>query len=363
MEDIIKGLNNRCYMEYLHDIDLANNAMSECMLSVPEKGLICDIYAIPSHNYQTYYAKIYRDDAGYKILYAKPIIHDCVYGKDIFMYPFRDSVQAKNGEGKIVCGIKTLDADFVNSLITKFECLPDKYICGSDQIVLDGVFQAIRVYENDKLIKEVVYRNPEHIPFGGCVDLMELKWFYSALHFMIEQQIGRGASGDASACDCAQYTVGSELKEMRMYLTHYREVPLGSVYKCPYCKALWSKYRPGGGWWSYFRETEDEKFEEEAALNACRIDVDAAKLQPLKESIVKMLQHIPNYSTGDLVLVDQYFAEVNGKDCVNSVYVEEDGTYTLFLAVNGKIRAKMCGKSLDEATMSIGNTIIDMIYR
>ena len=88
--------------------------------------------------------------------------------------------------------------------------------------------------------------------------------------------------------------------------------------------------------------------------------MDAEKLQSLKKSILAMLKNIPDYSSEDDLLVERYFAEENGKDYVNSVYQADDGTYTLFLAVSGQIKARMQGRTLHQAAESLANTILDM---
>jgi len=177
---------------------------------------------------------------------------------------------------------------------------------------------------------------------------------------MIEQIIGRGAGGHRIECDCAQYTTGDELQAIGTDLVNYKSVPMGQLYKCPYCNTFWARYHPGFGWWSYFKESDDAGGCEAIPPSACRVEVDAEKLQSLKKSILARLKNIHDYSPEDDLLVERYFAEENGKDYVNSVYQADDGTYTLFFAVSGQIKARMQGRTLHQATESIANTILDM---
>ena len=193
--DMLKKFYEEQYADYLYDIKLANEALSELLLNVSENEIICDLYALPSHNHQTFYAKIYKSDKGYVVLYAKPILHYVMDREDIFMYRFRDSVKLGESHGlrgRIVCGIKYLDEAFVNDFLLKLECLPKKHILSSDKFVLDGVLQAIRVFESGILKKELVYEDAEEIPFGQNDNLTELKSFCSELYLKIEQIIGCG---------------------------------------------------------------------------------------------------------------------------------------------------------------------------
>ena len=357
-KDLLVDFYKERYEEYLEDIELANRALSDSMLNIPDEDLICDIYAIPSHNHQTFYVKIFRAEAGYKILFAKSILNNPVYTEEIYMYPFVVAAQAGERRGKIVCGIKTLEEHFVDNLIDKLETLPDKYLFKMDEFVLDGVSHIIRVYEGGRIQKEVAYGQAESIPYKAD-DIVELQWFFSSLYLKIEQIIGCGTNGESIGCDCGKYAPGDEIDKMIDYFTFYETVPMGRRYRCVYCNVFWTRYRPGFGWRSYFRDVDDES--EVATLSdAEKIDTDVTKLQLLRDAVVKMLQRVPDYSSDDLLLVEQYFAEKNGKDCVNSVDIQEDGKYTLFLAMEGKIRAKVCDRSLDDATTSIGNTILDM---
>ncbi len=176
----------------------------------------------------------------------------------------------------------------------------------------------------------------------------------------IEQIIGRGAGGHRIECDCAQYATGDELQAMGTDFVDYKSVPMGQLYKCPYCNTFWARYHPGFGWRSFFKENDDAGACEAISSSASRVEVDAEKLQSLKKSILAMLRNISDYSTEDDRLVERYFAEENGKDYVNSVYQADDGTYTLFFAVSGQIKARMQGRTLHQATESIAITILDM---
>ncbi|MBR4084451.1 MAG: hypothetical protein IKK33_09250 [Lachnospiraceae bacterium] len=193
--DMLKMYQEEQYANYLYDIELANEALSEVLLNVSEKEIICDIYALPSHNHQTFYTKLYKTDKGYVILYAKPILHSVLDEEDIFMYRFRDSVESGKANilrGRIVCGIKYLDKAFVDVLLAKLEYLPEKHILDGSNFILDGVFQAVRVFEGGIIKKEVVYEDAEEIPLGEMENLTEIKSFYSELYLKIEKIIGCG---------------------------------------------------------------------------------------------------------------------------------------------------------------------------
>lgn len=193
--DMLRQFKEEQYASYLYDIKLANEELSKLLLNVTDKEIVCDLYALPSGNHQTFYAKLYKKDMRYVILYAKPILHDLRYGEDIFMYRFHDSLKPEKTDGlkgRVICGIKYLDNDLANDLLAKLECLPDKSILDSDMFALDGVFHAIRVFESGILKKEVVYDDAEEIVFNEKSNSADLKSFYSELYLKIEKIIGCG---------------------------------------------------------------------------------------------------------------------------------------------------------------------------
>lgn len=303
--DAFKAMEEERYAEYISDITLANRVMSEQLVNVSEKEVLCDLYAIPSHNHQAFYVKIYKREQLYYILYAKPIFSHGGRDEEIYMYPFRDSLDARALNGKIVCGVKPLDNNFVDNLITKLECLPEKQILGCSKFILDGVFQSIRVFNNGEVIKEVIYNDAEDIVFKTGFDVNELKWYFASLYMMIEKIIGRGDSGCKMECSCAQYAIGSEMQAIGAGFVGYKKVPMGQLYKCPYCNTFWAKYHPGFGWRSYFKESDDAGASEAVPSSGGRVEVDAEKLQSLKKSILAMLKNIPVYNSEDDWLVER----------------------------------------------------------
>ena len=46
------------YEEYIEDVKIACSEMKSRKL-YPSETVLCDLYALPSHNFQTYYAIIY----------------------------------------------------------------------------------------------------------------------------------------------------------------------------------------------------------------------------------------------------------------------------------------------------------------
>ena len=171
-----KDRDEQAYLEYLEDIEIARKEIQGIKL-YPTESIVCDLYAIPSHNHQAYYAIIYEHAGKYEMVYAKSQIYTPGDSEPIKMYRFADCKEAdkRTGtEGRILIGIAHLPKVFMDMLVEILDRIPSWHIQGAGGIWLDGVTQAIRVYHGDDVVKEVVYKEAEQIPLsGGGKDLIE----------------------------------------------------------------------------------------------------------------------------------------------------------------------------------------------
>lgn len=155
------------YNEYLKDVDIARKELVDMKL-FPEHNILCDLYAIPSHNFQAYYAVVYENKGRLHMVYAKPEIYVEHSVVPIKMYPFEYVKAAEMhsvAESRIIIGIKTLSTKF-STLIRDIVCnIPSEHILGENLVCIDGVFQAVRVFEESKVVKQIVYRMADKIAF------------------------------------------------------------------------------------------------------------------------------------------------------------------------------------------------------
>ncbi len=82
--------DEKWYEEYMEDVRIARMEI-ENMKLYPSEALICDMYALPSHNFQTYYAMLYEHHGRWEMVYAKPQIYRYQYAEPVKMYSFSTS--------------------------------------------------------------------------------------------------------------------------------------------------------------------------------------------------------------------------------------------------------------------------------
>lgn len=175
---------------YLDDIKIAQYALENSKLDTIVQGrtLLCEIYSIPAHQHQSFYAQIYDGEA-YTILYAKPYISD-YHGHNIAMCLFADAIKADKHpakKGDIYCGIKHVPKD--NKIVSMLtECLPKHdEIASVNGFIIDGVFTLIR---NNQTVSPALlaYKTIDTISVNRYTDVQ--KAFLEDAYIYIESIIG-----------------------------------------------------------------------------------------------------------------------------------------------------------------------------
>lgn len=146
------------YRAYKEDVDIAIAELTKIKLYPIDGTIICDLYAIPSHNRQSYYAIIYEKDGRFDMVYAKPLFYEPITHEYVKMYRFRDAKEVENHPvkaGKIILGIKHLSAEFVSVINDILGNMPA--IRHNDGFMIDGCYQAIRAYKNNIVCDEAIF--------------------------------------------------------------------------------------------------------------------------------------------------------------------------------------------------------------
>ncbi len=181
--------------EYLQDIEVANNELIEKNFFADPKSMICDIYVLPSHNHQTFYGKLTAERGFYKIIFAKAIQNSIWFSEPIYMYRFEEAKRFENHpmkKGRIICRAKLMDKALINRLLFTVEKLSERQPAETVLPTLDGVFTAVRMYENGIVSRKIMYTDPEKLSFRDNAGNQEALDFLGNLYLYIEKIIGIG---------------------------------------------------------------------------------------------------------------------------------------------------------------------------
>ena len=118
----LENYHGKLYLDYIADIKIARAEIKNMKL-YPTEAVICDIYALPSHNFQAYYAMFYERNGRMQILYAKPQIYHRQYAEPVKMYTFSTNRKVKihsGYDGRIIIGMKYLSdksAEMIKNIV------------------------------------------------------------------------------------------------------------------------------------------------------------------------------------------------------------------------------------------------------
>ena len=171
--ELAEKIQEEEYQGYIEDVRIAVSELTEMKLYPVEGDIVCDLYAIPSHNYQSYYAIVYEKAGRYEMLYAKPQFYDPVAQDYIRMYRFKDAKAVEDHpvkDGKIIMGIKQLSDEFGNEIKAIVSCFPTVKKAKEDSFTLDGYFQVIRIYKSNTVYRELFFRDVEDLVFPDKKD-------------------------------------------------------------------------------------------------------------------------------------------------------------------------------------------------
>lgn len=182
------------YEGYKRDIQVAQTELA-LNFSYEPRDVICEIYSLPSHNHQTFFCKVINENGFTKAIYAKAVQNSIWFSDPIYMYRFEEARQFSDHpirKGRIICGKKIVRKTAVERLLTMLDTLeihqPDDTVNPEP----DSDFTAIRLYEDGKKVREVMYTDAQKLVFKREEEKAHLAEYLRDLHLYIERIIGLG---------------------------------------------------------------------------------------------------------------------------------------------------------------------------
>lgn len=187
---ILNGWTEERYSEYLEDIEIAQKEIKDVKL-YPTDDILCDLYALPSPDFQSYYAMIYEHAGKFEMVYAKPQIDTVTSPEPIKTCRFSTCGEAEihiGFHGRIVIGIKRLSEDFIDLIKDMIDAIPNEYILEENRIIIDGDIQGIRAYDGNQVVKKILYSDAERLSLSSEKEDMtsELNNLYRTVGQMID---------------------------------------------------------------------------------------------------------------------------------------------------------------------------------
>lgn len=182
------------YAGYQRDVQIAQTELALCVFSEASET-VCDVYSLPSHNHQTFYCRFINENGFIKIEYAKAVQNSIWFSEPIYMYRFEEAKMFADHpirNGRIVCGKKIIRYSFLEQLTQIVNKLSDNQPDDLVDPCLDSELTAIRIYEQNKIIREILYTDSEKLNFREEDAQSKYAEYMRDLHLYIEKIIGVG---------------------------------------------------------------------------------------------------------------------------------------------------------------------------
>ncbi len=182
------------YAGYLRDIQIAQEELALILRSEPKK-IYCDVYSLPSHNHQTFYCRVINENGFSKVEYAKPIQNSIWFSDPIYMYRFEEAKRFSDHpirKGRILCGKKIIRNSLVEHLLSFTDALSAEQPNDLVNPTIDSDLTVIRLYEDNKIIREILYTDAEKLSFKEGEKRDKSIEVFRDLHLYIEKIIGVG---------------------------------------------------------------------------------------------------------------------------------------------------------------------------
>lgn len=180
---------------YLRDVKVADHEISVKNFHIEKSSVVCDIYALPSHNHQTFYGKLVSEHGFYKFVFAKAIQNSIWFSDPIYMYRFEEAKRFENHpmkKGRIICRAKLMEKGLVNRLMFTLDRLSDEQPDDTVAPSAEADFTAIRLYEHGAVCKKIFYTDVKKLVFRDDKDRIDAADFLQSLFVAVEKVIGIG---------------------------------------------------------------------------------------------------------------------------------------------------------------------------
>ncbi len=179
---------------YNSEVSFAENELVQKSFRVNAPSVVCDIFALPSHNHQTFFVKLISEHGIYKLVFAKAVQNSIWFSEPIYMYTFEEAKRFEEHpmrHGRIVCRAKLVEKSFFSELTEALRGLSDNQPeCVTPAI--DADFTAVRVYENGSVAKSFFFTDASKLSFYSNVDSEKSAEYFGNLHLTVENLIGIG---------------------------------------------------------------------------------------------------------------------------------------------------------------------------
>ena len=152
------GKKNNMDAKYIYEnIGIAQHYLDTFHMLVSRETLCMDMCFLPPFRWKAFYAQIFGKNGGFRAHCAFTRYADHT-GAESFSQSFVTAEKAdvlSHKKGDVICRITDIDRAMVNMLTEQAEAFQPAP-AEEEGVVLDGIYAAVRLYENGSVTKEII---------------------------------------------------------------------------------------------------------------------------------------------------------------------------------------------------------------
>ncbi len=178
---------------YKEDVMTAENELALRHFEIDPQTVLGDIYVLPPHRHQTFYAKLVGGRI-LKIIFVKAIQNSVWFSDPVYDYSISEAKRFENHpkrRGRLICRAELIDRRFITAVNDAIGLLAEQQ---SEDAVIhteNAALIVIRLFAKGEVTRCISYSDASRLAFndGKTPEVVE---FLNNLWFEIEKKIGIG---------------------------------------------------------------------------------------------------------------------------------------------------------------------------
>lgn len=179
---------------YVEDVAAAENELTLKHFEIDRNDVLGDIYVLPSHHHQTFYAKLVTGRF-FKIISVKPIQNSVWFSDPVYDYSISEAKHFEDHpkrHGRLICHAGLIDKRFIAKVNDAISLLAEHQ--SEDAVILseDATLTVIRLFDKGKVIRFICYTDASKLVYKNGEENPEAVDFLNNLYLEVEKIVGIG---------------------------------------------------------------------------------------------------------------------------------------------------------------------------
>ncbi len=179
---------------YVEDVATAENELALKHFEIDRNAVLGDIYVLPSHHHQTFYAKLITGRF-FKIISVKPLQNSVWFSETVYDYSISEAKRFEDHpkrRGRLICRAGLIDKRFIAKVNDAIGLLAEQQ---SEAAVIpseNAALTVIRLFDKGEVTRRICYTDASKLVYNNGEENPEAVDFLNNLYLEVEKIVGIG---------------------------------------------------------------------------------------------------------------------------------------------------------------------------